>query len=161
MTTTKSAVKWAPTAVPIVPIVQKSIFSLKKRPVIAPVGLQNATYMGMLNEIPQDPEASDEFNRGVLTVDLDKTDPKGVHFALTKTYNLLPNGRGPRSFLEDYNSWTGAGLVENDLFDDFDGMKDKGQKLVVKVGHRKIGSEWEAYIVSFHPPDFTEPEGEV
>ena len=131
-------------------IVKKTVFTFKTRPEIAPKDLQKATYFGAVNETP---DVGDAFNRIVMTAKLEALDSKGNPFVLTKTYNLL--GRGAAAFVEDYNAWSGTGLAEDDFFGNFDGEKDKGKSLVVEVGHRKIGNEWEAFIKSFHPAGYT------
>ncbi len=46
---------------------------------------------------------------------------------------------------------SGAELTEDDQYVEHDYTAEYGgQKLMVEVGHRKIGKEWEAYIVDFH-----------
>jgi hypothetical protein len=154
MNKTHIAAKSAPTAVPTVKIVRRNVFALKKRAEIAPKDLQKATFISAVNEIP---ERGEDFNRVVKTVKLEAQDSKGNAFVLTKTYNLL--GRGTAAFLDDYNAWSEAGLTEDDLYGNFDGLKDQGTPLVVEVGHRKIGTEWESYIQAFHPAGYTNQPG--
>ena len=137
-------------ATPTANVVKQTVFTIKTRPIIAPKGLQQATWGGVVNEV------GNGVNRLVATVELEATDPQAKHFTLTEAYSLLPNARGAKAFLQDYNSWTGAGLTEDDLYESFDGTKDVGKALVVEVDHRKVGKEWEAHIVSFHPAGATE-----
>ncbi len=146
----KIAVKLAPTAAPVSNVVKKSVFAFKTRPAIAPTGLQKGTLVSALNE--EGVEDGEEVNRVVKTVKLEATDPKGNHFVLTKNYNIKPNGRGFAAFTTDFNAWSGAELTEDDLYVEHDYTAEfGGQPLVVEVGHRKVGKEWEAYIISFHP----------
>ncbi len=140
-------------SVAIVPIVKKTVFALKTRPVIAPKGLQRGTFISAINETP---EKGDEFNRVIVTIDLEATDGKGKPFQLTKPYNIMPNGRGAKAFVTDYNAWSGSELTEDDLYESFNGEMDKGKSLVAEVGHRKIGNEWQAFIEAFHPAGYTE-----
>ncbi len=150
MNNNKIVVKLAPTVVPAVSVVKKSVFAFKSRPEIAPKGFQEATYVSAINETP---ENGDAFNRVVKSVKLDAPNSKGNHWVLVKTYNLL--GRGAAAFVEDYNAWSGADLTEDDLYGSFNGEKDKGKAMVVEVEHRKFGTEWAAYIKAFHPAGYT------
>lgn len=123
--------------------------------VIAPKGIQNAVFTSAINE--ESVEIGKEFNRVVTKVKLEAQDPNGVQFELEKKYNILDGGRGFKSFTTDFNSWSGAELTEDDLYTERDFTEEfGGQPLVVEVGHRKIGSDWEAYIVAFHPTGTTE-----
>ena len=149
------AAKLAPTAAPTVQTIKKTVFAFKTRPVIAPTGVQKCTYVSAINETAQD---SEEFNRVVVTVELAATDPKNQPFKLEKHYNIVSGGRGFSSFLDDYNSWTEKSLTEDDLYNDFNGEADNGKQLIVEVGHRKTGKDWEAYIVAFHPAGYTAAE---
>lgn len=133
----------------MVPTVKKSVFAFKTRPVIAANGLQKGIFVGVINETP---ENGDEFNRVVVTVELETMDGKGNRFVVKKDYNILPNGRGFSAFIEDYNAWSDAGFTENDLYIEHDyDVLFKGKPVIVEVEHRKNGSEWEAVIVAFHP----------
>lgn len=131
--------------------VKKAVFTWKTRPEIAPKGPQPATYQSTINESSDGPNG---VNYAITVIRLKAKDKKGNPFDLTKRYNL--NGQGAAKFLEDYNSWKEANLTVDDLYEEFDGKKDEGKPLVVKVGHRQVGSEWEAYIKSLHPVGYTE-----
>lgn len=132
-------------------IEKKAVFTFKTRPEIAPKGLQRATYQSTTNESSDGPNG---VNYAITVIRLEATDKKGNPFDLVKRYNL--NGQGAAKFLEDYNSWKEGNLTVDDLYEEFDGNKDAGKPLVVKVGHRQIGTAWEAYIKSLHPVGYTE-----
>ena len=164
MSKAHAAVKSASTATPIVSIVKKSTFAFKTRPEIAPTDLQKCKFISAINETPSETtEDGSEFNRVVVTVELEATDRKKNHFLLTKKYNILPSGRGFTAFIEDFNAWSGAGLTEDDLYTERDYTAEYGGRpLVVDVGHRKDGKEWESVIESFHPEGYTgAPEAEA
>ena len=152
MSTVKS-VKSAPALVPLVPVVKKTVFAFKTRLAIAPKGLQKATYVAAVNEMGGEDET--EFNHIVKSVVLEAKDAKGMPWVLTKKYNIMANGRGAKAFIADYNAWSGSELSEDDLYEKFDGEADNGKSLVVEVGHRKVGKEWESYIMAFHPEGYT------
>jgi hypothetical protein len=135
-------------------IVKKTVFAFKSRPVIAPKGLQKGTFVGAINEAGV--KDGKQIDRVVVTVELETADGKGSPFVVTKDYNILPNGRGFKAFLDDYNGWSGKDLTEDDMYSDFNGEADKGKPLTVKIGHRKNGKEWEAVIEAFHPAGFVE-----
>jgi len=155
MVQNRKAVKLAPTAAPAGNVVKKSVFAFKTRPAIAPTGLQKGTLVSALNEVGV--ENGKEVNRVAKTVKLEAADGKGNHFVLTKNYNVMPSGRGFTAFTTDFNGWSGAGLTEDDLYVERDYTSEfGGQQLVVEVGHRKVGKDWQAYIIGFHPANTTE-----
>lgn len=89
-------------AAPTVQLVKKaSVFSFKKRAPIAKVGLNQASWVSAVNEVP---EVGDEFNRVIITVTTKAKDQTETPFVLTKTYHLGESKRGPAAFLEDYNA---------------------------------------------------------
>jgi hypothetical protein len=63
------AAKSAPTAAPVVRVVQKTVFAFKKRPVIAPKGLQKGKFISAVNE--NGVENGEEINRVEVTVELE------------------------------------------------------------------------------------------
>jgi hypothetical protein len=147
------AAKSAPTAAPVVRVVQKTVFAFKKRPVIAPKGLQKGKFISAINQ--EGVENGESINRVVVTIELENKHPNGNHFVLTKNYNILPSGRGFSAFTEDFNAWTGAGLTEDDLYTERDYTTEfGGSPLVVQVGRRKDGKEWLAVIEAFHPEGY-------
>ena len=153
------AVKTAPTAVPVVSVVKKSVFAFKTRPEIAPKDLQKGIFISAINETPKD---GSEFNRVIVTVELEATDRKNGHFVVTKDYNILPSGRGFKAFIEDFNAWSGAGLTEDDLYVERDYTAEfGGQSLVVDIGRRKDGKEWSAVIEAFQPEGYTKTSAEA
>jgi len=130
------------------------VFALKKRPEIAPKGLQKGNMIVAVHE--SGGVGNNEFSRIHTAVGLEATDSKGKRFELTKDYNTLPKRRGISAFVEDYNEWSGAGLTEDDMYNEFDcDAMIKGKPVVVEVEHRKDGKDWEAYIKAFHPADYT------
>jgi hypothetical protein len=133
-------------AAKVVKVIRNTQFAFKNRPEIAPKGWQSGNLIGVVNEVP---EFGEDFNRAIKSVKLEATDVRGEHFVLSKTYNL--HGRGAAAFLEDYNAWAETKMTDDDLHESFDGEKDAGKPLVVEVGHRKVGKDWEAYIIGFHP----------
>jgi len=142
----------------LVPAVTKSVFAFKTRAVMAPKGVVSGTFVVAVNE--SGGGGDNEFNRFRIAVQLDAADRKGQPFTVEKTYNLLPNGRGINSFVQDFNAWSSSKLTEDDLYQEFDAQKlITGKPVVVNVEHRKVGKEWEAYIAAFHPagykPDVT------
>ncbi len=140
--------------VTVVPTIKKTVFALKTRPAMAAAGLQKAKFISAICE--EGVENGKTIHRIGKTVKLEATDPKG-EFVLTKNYNIMPNGRGFTAFITDFNAWSGAELTEDDLYVEHDYTAEfGGQALVVEVGHRKVGKEWEAYIVGFHPANTTE-----
>lgn len=146
-----NAVKSAPTAAPAVQTIKKTVFAFKTRTAIAPKGLLKGIFTVAVNETGG--AGDDEFNR--FHTELEVTDAKGSRFLISRDYNILPNGRGLNAFLNDYNSWSSARLTEDDLYNEFDGdTMVKGKTVVVEIGHRKLGKEWEAYIAGFHPADY-------
>jgi len=150
------AVKSASTATPLVNVVKKSVFAFKMRPEIAPKDLQKGTFVSAINETP---ESGDDFNRVVVTIELEAMDRNNAHFVVTKDYNIMPSGRGFSAFIEDINAWADAGLTEDDLYAERDyTAMFKGKPMVVQIGHRKSGKEWEAVVEAFHPAGYT---GEV
>lgn len=133
---------------------QNTVFAFKKRAPIAAAGLNHAVWKSAINETPQ---SGDDFNIVVVSIEVK---PKGANdpsFLLQKKYNIKDSGRGASAFVNDYNSWTGANMTEDDLYDSFDGEADKGKELVVEIRHRKVGKNWEAFIHDFHPAGYTEP----
>ena len=141
--------------VPAVQTVKKTVFALKKRPYIAPKGLQKVAFTVAVHESGGVGESA--FSR-IHTV-VEGQDSNGTRFKLPKNYNTMPNKRGVNNFVGDYNDWSGAGMTEDDLYNEFDfGAMFVGKPVVVEIEHRKIGTEWEAYIKAFHPADYT---GEV
>jgi hypothetical protein len=138
--------------VTVVPTVKTTVFAFKKRKPIAPTGLQKAKFIVAVNEAGG--EGDNEFNRFHTAVEV--TDAKGNRFEVPKDYNILGTGRGFSSFLNDYNSWSEVELTEDDLYNEFDmDAMIKGKAVVVEIGHRKTGKEWEAFIEAFHPADYT------
>ena len=99
MVKTKTAVRSAPTAVPVV---KRTVFAFKTRPAIAPKGPQKGAFTAVVNETGG--EGDDEFNRVHTGVRLEATDGKGNCFQVGKDYNILGSGRGLKAFLDDYNS---------------------------------------------------------
>ena len=143
------------TAVATVPIVKKTVFAFKTRPAIAPKGLQNGLFTEVVNETGI--ENGKEFSRLIVTVELEAKNVKGQPFQVSKTYNIMPNGRGVNAFLNDYNTWSESKLTEDDMYNEFNSdTMIKGKPVVVAIDHRKTGKEWEAFIEAFHPADYTE-----
>ena len=130
-----------------------SVFTFKTRPVIAPKGLQQAVWRGAVRESWVDK------SQVVVSVEIKNEQAPGAPpFTLQKRYNIGKSGRGNKMFIDDYNAWAGAGFVEDDLYDQFDGHTDDGKLLLVHVGHRKVGKDWEAVIESFHPLEVKDKE---
>jgi hypothetical protein len=154
----QNVVKLAPVAVPVGnKVILKTVFAFKTRPAIVPKGIQTGTFISAINE--ESAEIGKEFNRVVTKVKLEAQDANGTQFELEKKYNILGGGRGFKSFITDINAWSGAELTEDDLYTERDFTEEfGGQPLVIEVGHRKVGKEWEAFIVAFHPAGYT---GEV
>lgn len=156
MAKTQNAVKLAPTAAPVGNVIKKNVFALKTRPAMAEAGMQDAKLVSVICEAGI--EKGKKINRIVKTVEIEATDPKN-HHVLTKNYNILPSGRGFSGFIADINAWSGAELTEDDMYVEHDFTEEFGGKpLVVEVGHRKIGKNWESYIVAFHPAGAVDSE---
>jgi hypothetical protein len=79
-------------------------------------------------------ESVSRFSR--LHTVIEVTDEAGDHYEVMKDCNTLLDGREINGFLQDYNSWSGAELKEDDLRNQFD-MDEmvKGKSLVVEIGH--------------------------
>ena len=136
------------------PVFKKTVFCFKQRPAIATKGLHPATFISAINE--SGGEGDNEYNHLKVAVKLAETDPKGQPFTVQKLYNILPTGRGISAFLDDFNSWSGEALTEDDLYSEFDcDARIKDKPVVVEIDHRKKGSDWEAFIKSFHPDGYT------
>jgi hypothetical protein len=140
--------------VPTVPTIKKTVFALKKRPLIAPKGLEKVTFIVAVHE--SGGVGDNEFSR--IHTAVEGMDAKGNRFVVPKDYNTLPNRRGVSAFVSDYNNWSGAGLTEDDLYNELDiEAMFVGKPVVVEIGHRKNGKEWDAVIEAFHPADYAEP----
>ena len=89
-------------------------------------------------------EDGNEFKDLVLTGELDATDKTGEKHRLEKRYNLL--GLGLSKFRNDYQSWSGRKLKDQDLVE-FDADKlMKGQRATFDIKLKKQGKELEAVI---------------
>jgi hypothetical protein len=89
-------------------------------------------------------EDGQEFKDLVLTGDLDATDKTGQKYRIEKRYNLL--GRGLAAFRNDYQSWSGRKLKDQDLVS-FDSNKlIKGQRVTFDIKLKKDGKEMVAAI---------------
>ena len=138
--------------VPSVPTVQKTVFALKKRPLIAPKGLQKVTFKVAVHE--SGGVGDNEFSR--IHIAVEGKDLKGNRFEVPKDYNTLPNRRGVTAFVSDYNDWSGKNLTEDDLYNELNFVEMfVGKPVVVEIGHRQNGKKWEAVIEAFHPADYT------
>ena len=142
----------------VVPSVTKTVFAFKKRPLIAPKGLQKGVFI--LAENQSGGEGDNAFS--VLHTQVEVADAQGHRHVVAKDYNIMQSGRGINAFLQDYNEWSGAGLTEDDLYNEFDmDTVVKGKPVVVEIDHRKVGKDWEAFIGAFHPDGFTMPVDKV
>lgn len=124
------------------------ILNLIKPKNIPSIGKHLATFLDITHESGKSEDGS-EFNRLVVTTELEATDKEGRKFTLVKTYNL--DGRGLTAFREDYRSWSSRKLTDKDL-ESFDAENMmKGQPLAVLVKHRKDGKDTIAVIDAFLP----------
>jgi hypothetical protein len=89
-------------------------------------------------------EDGNDYKDLVLTGELDATDKTGKKYRVTKRYNLL--GRGLSMFRNDYQSWSGRKLKDQDLVA-FDADKlMKGQRATFDIKLKKEGKELDAVI---------------
>jgi hypothetical protein len=94
-------------------------------------------------------EDGNDYKDLVLTGELDATDKTGKKYRVQKRYNLL--GRGLGIFRNDYKSWSGRKLKDQDLVA-FDAEKlMKGQRATFDIKLKKEGKEIEAVIQRLLP----------
>jgi hypothetical protein len=121
-------------------------------PTVPPKG-QN---LGSFNDITQESgkdKLGKDFSTLKVPVTLAAKDPQGKPYQVEKIYNLL--GRGVRDFKEDFYSWTGRQLTDEEL-DAFNAETEmKGKPVIVELSHRKQGKTIVAEIEKFLPVSAT------
>jgi hypothetical protein len=119
-------------------------------PAVAPRGHNRGVFTQIKNETGTD-KLGHEYNRLMVTVGLEAKNPEGQPYRVTKTYNLL--GRGARKFQEDFFSWTGRRLTDEQLnsFDEKGEME--GKAVVVDISYRQQGSKLVEEIKGFFAAD--------
>ena len=121
---------------------------LRPAPAIAPRGPQSGTFIGARQEAGTD-AVGVELNRVIADVQLEAQDAKKQPYVVSKTYNLV--GHGFSAFCEDFKSWAGRSLTQDEI-EGFDpDVLIKGQKVIAKIDHRKDGKNLVAVIKGFAP----------
>ena len=124
------------------------IIILKPAPAIAPRGKQVGAFVDTKQEIGTDPKG-EAYNHVIVVVQLRTTDKGGKPYQIEKIYNVL--GRGIAAFSDDFKAWNQRELTQDEV-EGFDpDTLIKGQKVVVEIGHRKVGKDIVANITGFHP----------
>ena len=124
------------------------ILNLIKTKDLPPSGKQLGNFLNVAPDSGKDDDGQD-FNHLVVKVELDAIDKAGKKYQLEKRYNL--DGRGLGLFRNDYKSWSGRKLKDQDLVAfDADTLM-KGQRATVVVKARKDGKEFIAVIDTFLP----------
>ena len=109
---------------------------LKKAPAIAPRGNQPAVFTIAKQETGTNAKGV-EYNDITVNVQLEAKDASGQPYQVSKTYHLA--GRGFSAFCEDFESWSGRALTQDEI-EGFDpDVLIKGQKVVVEIAHRENG----------------------
>ena len=129
-------------------VVASSIIQLRKMPDVAPRGQQSGFFSAIQAESGKDALGQD-CNYLKVVVDLATKDAKGQSYRVEKKYNL--SGRGVTAFQDDYKSWSGLSLTDEEL-DSFNSdvlMKDK--PVTVEIKHRKEGKKLIPAIENFLP----------
>jgi hypothetical protein len=110
---------------------------------LSPSGKQLGAIADLIMTVGKNEDAND-YRDLVLTGELDVIDKTGKKYQVQKRYNLL--GRGLAIFRNDYQSWSGRKLKEQDLVA-FDADKlMKGQRATFDIKLKKEGKEIEAVI---------------
>ena len=81
---------------------------------IAPSGKQLGTILDIIRDSGKNEDGQD-YDDLVLTAELDATDKSGKRYRLVKRYKLDAGSRGLAIFRNDYKSWSGRKLKDQDL----------------------------------------------
>jgi len=122
-------------------------------PTVAPKGHNLGSFGEIAQESGKDKLGKD-YSILKVPVILAAKDPEGKAYQVEQTYNLL--GRGVREFKEDFLSWTGRMLTDEEL-DAFNAEAEmKGKPVIVDLSHRKEGKKIVADIEKFLPVPATQ-----
>jgi hypothetical protein len=128
----------------------ENTFQLKKKPAIAPRGLQKGTFASMRQECPIS-EKGKQQNTIIISIELQAKDTSNNPYIVEKTYNM--DGRGLTLFSEDFASWSGRELTLDEA-EEFQADKLLLKRPVnVAIEHRKNGSKLVPVISKFLPTE--------
>src|SRR5262245_13584014 len=121
---------------------------LRKMPAIAPRGKNRGIFSGVTDQ-PAKNASGKECIELKVVVDLDAKGPDGKPFQVEKRYNL--SGHGLRFFQDDFASWAGRHLTDEEL-DQFDpDVLMKGKPVVVDTDHKREGKKLVSIVQKFLP----------
>lgn len=124
------------------------IIALRKKPAIAPRGNNHGRFGKIKLETVPDSEGRHR-EELVVPVELEAKDPQGNPYRIEKRYNL--SGRGLATFQDDFKSWAGRCLSDEEI-EQFDpDALMANQPVVIPTRHRKEGKSFVPVIDAFLP----------